>query len=130
MAYTPNVSRIRADSLGSLSMRGPPNNTPDAESNISANLSLNLDKVNEDLALKADISFGEPTLVPENTPAQSPLNFHFKFKHQDLPQIDEVLDSLEPCSGTSVLSSTAHSLFDSSEGTLYLTHWQKIIQIG
>jgi len=121
MAYTPNVSRIRADSLGSLSMRGPPNNTPDAESNIN---------VNEDLALKADISFGEPTLVPENTPAQSPLNFHFKFKHQDLPQIDEVLDSLAPCSGTSVLSSTAHSLFDSSEGTLCLTHWHKVIQIG
>jgi len=88
-------SRFCADSLGSLC--GPPHNTPDTRSLADGLTSLNLDAVNEDLKSKtAEMAFGDPTLVPANTPATMTPPSYFRPKVLNLPSIEEAIELLPP----------------------------------
>lgn len=92
---TTGPSRFRADSLGSLC--GPPQNTPAARSLVEDSTSLNLDAVNEDLASKtAGLAFGEPTLVPANTPATLTPPSYYRSQTLNLPGIEEAIELLPP----------------------------------
>lgn len=71
-------------------------NTPDALSLAGDTRSLNLDAVNADLTEEPDIAYGDPTLVPENTPATNTPASHFRFSIPNLPSIDEALELLPP----------------------------------
>ncbi|KAJ9648827.1 hypothetical protein H2199_000740 [Coniosporium tulheliwenetii] len=91
-----SMPRPRAESSASTRQPGPPMNTPDALSLAGDTRSLNLDAVNADLTEEPDIAYGDPTLVPENTPASNTPASHFRFSMLNLPSIDEALELLPP----------------------------------
>lgn len=86
---------------------------------------VDLDKVNENLEMPADVLHGEPTFVPSNTPAGtivgSPRSHYGPLK-QGLSQIPEGIEQLPPSHCGSYLSEGARSVTSEPAGHYDFAH--------